>query len=66
MRINLSEKTLSELEEASGRKITKNGDEVILEVAKMAQKAQDKTLEPEITVCNNTEEFASMEDKESA
>ena len=58
MRVNLSESTISELEEASGKKITRNGDKVIEEVAQMALEKSSENG-PEIMVCDNTEKFAN-------
>jgi len=45
MRVSLTPTTVSVLEEISGKKITRNGDEIIREVAEMVE-AQQKPDSP--------------------
>ncbi len=62
MKIQLSDDTVSALEEVSGKKITRNGDQVIREVCEMAENNQENNSEPSISVCSQTEKM--VEDDE--
>jgi len=64
MKIQLSESTISALEEVSEKKITRNGDQIIKEVAEMAKRANEKGSEKSIEVCDFTESMASEENQE--
>ena len=48
MKIQLRDETVSALEEVSGKKITRNGDQVIREVCEMAENNQENNSEPSI------------------
>ena len=61
MKIQLSDDTVSALEEVSGKKITRNGDEIIREVVKMAE-TLDNGKSVEMTVCDNTKMEMSKND----
>ena len=61
MRVTLTPYTISILEEVSGKKITRNGDEIIREIAKMAE-TLDNGKSVEMTVCDNTKMEMSKND----
>ncbi len=61
MRVTLTPYTISILEEVSGKKITRNGDEIIREVVKMAE-TLDNGKSVEMTVCDNTKMEMSKND----
>jgi len=61
MKIQLSDDTVSALEEVSGKKITRNGDQVIREVCEMAENGEQNNSEPSISVCSQTEKMLSDE-----
>ena len=61
MKVQLSDETVSALEEVSGKKITRNGDQVIREVCEMAENGQENNSGPSISVCSQTEKMASDE-----
>jgi len=61
MKIQLSDDTVSALEEVSGKKITRNGDQVIREVCEMAENSEENNSEPSISVCSQTEKMVSEE-----
>jgi len=65
MKITLSDPTISALEEVSEKKITRNGDEVIRQVAEMAKKANENGQEKEVSVCDFTKEMASDGEEEN-
>lgn len=65
MKITLSDPTISALEEVSEKKITRNGDEVIRQVAEMAKKANESGQEKEVSVCDFTKEMASDGEEEN-
>jgi len=64
MKIQLSDDTISALEEVSETKITRNGDQVIKEVAEMAKRANENGTEKTIEVCDFTEKMANNEEEE--
>jgi len=49
----LTPETIDSLESVSGKKITRNGDQVIREVAEMAENAESNNS-IEMNVCDNT------------
>lgn len=61
MRVTLTAYTISILEEISGKKIIRNGDEIIREVVKMAE-TLDNEKSVEMTVCDNTKMEMSKND----
>ena len=61
MRVTLTPYTISILEEISGKKIIRNGDEIIREVVKMAE-TLDNGKSVEMTVCDNTKMEMSKND----
>ena len=64
MKIQLSDSTISALEEVSEKKITRNGDKVIKEVAEMAKQANENGPEKSIQVCDFTEKMANNEEED--
>lgn len=58
MKIQLSDSTISALEEVAEKKITRNGDQIIREVAEMAKQANDNGSEKSIEVCDFTNKMA--------
>ena len=66
MKIQLSESTISALEEVDETKITRNGDQIIREVAEMAKRANEKGSGKSIEVCDFTESMASNEEETEA
>ena len=63
MKIQLSESKISALEEVSETKITRNGDQIIREVAEIAKRANEKGSEKSIEVCDFTESMANNEEE---
>jgi len=63
MKVTLSEDTISALEEVAEKKITRNGDQVIKQVAEMAKHANEEGSEKSIEVCDFTEKMASEEEE---
>ena len=63
MKVTLSEDTVSTLEEVAEKKITRNGDQVIREVAEMAKRANENGPEKSIEVCDFTEKMANNEEE---
>ena len=63
MKVTLSDETVSALEEVSEKKITRNGDQVIKEVAEMAKRANENGPEKSIEVCDFTEKMANNEEE---
>ena len=63
MKIQLSDSTISALEEVSEQKITRNGDQVIKKVAEMAKRASENGPEKSIQVCDFTEKMANSEEE---
>ena len=63
MKVTLSEETVSALEEVAEKKITRNGDQVIKEVAEMAKRANENGPEKSIEVCDFTEKMANNEEE---
>jgi len=63
MKIQLSESTISALEEVSEKKITRNGDQIIRDVAEMAKRANENGSEKSIEVCDFTEKMANNEEE---
>jgi len=61
MKVQLSDDTVSALEEVSGKKITRNGDQVIREVCEMAENSHENNSGPSISVCSQTEKMVSDE-----
>lgn len=57
MKIQLSDETVSALEDISGKKITRNGDKVIREVCEMVEKENGI----DVLVCDQTEKMAGDE-----
>ncbi len=53
MKVTLTPETIDSLESVSGKKITRNGDQVIREVAEMAENAESNNS-IEMNVCDNT------------
>ncbi len=53
MRVTLTPDTVSALEEVSGKKMTRNGDEIIREVAEIAENAETNDS-IEMSVCDST------------
>jgi len=66
MKIQLSDSTISALEEVSEKKITRNGDQVIKEVAEMAKRANENGSEKSIEVCDFTKSMADNEEETEA
>lgn len=60
MRISLEDKQVEGIEELTGKKLSKNGNELVSEVIEMA-KAGNNELEKEIEVCDFTNKMASEE-----
>jgi len=60
MKIVLKRDTIESLEDLTKKKMTRNGDEIVKQVAKMAEEAGNKG-EPVIEICDNTERFAAEE-----
>lgn len=59
----IDDQNKDELEELTGKKLTKNGNSVIAEVVQMAKESQGP--EPvEISCCPNTEKLASEPEEE--
>ena len=63
MKIQLSDSTISALEEVSEKKITRNGDQIIKEVAEMAKRANENGSEKSIEVCDFTKKMANNEEE---
>lgn len=61
MRVTLTHYTISMLEEISGEKIIRNGDEVIRKVAEIAETV-DSEKSIEMMVCDNTKMEMSKND----
>ncbi len=53
LKVQLSPECIETLEEITGKKITRNADQVIREVAAMAENAESKDS-IEMSVCDNT------------
>ena len=63
MRILIDDQVKDELEELTGKKLTKNGNSMISEVVQMAKESREP--EPiEISCCEKTEKLASEPEKE--
>jgi len=62
MKVTLNPETVESLEDLTGKKITRNGDQVIQEVCGMAEKGQEANSEPSISVCSQTEKMVSDEE----
>ena len=60
MRVTLTPDTISALEEVSGKKITRNGDEIIREVCEKAESVETGNS-VEMTVCDNTKKEMSQD-----
>lgn len=54
MRISLSPETIESLEDLTGKRITRNGDEIICQIIEMAENSE-KSNSVKMTVCDNTE-----------
>jgi len=64
MRILIDEQVKDELEELTGKKLTKNGNSMISEVVQMAKESREP--EPiEISCCDKTEKLASESEEGS-
>jgi len=61
MKVTLKPETVESLEDLTGKKITRNGDQVIQEVCNMAENEQSDNSEPSISVCSQTEKMVSDE-----
>ena len=57
MKMTVNPETIESLEDLTGKKITRNGDQVIQEVCKMAEKGQNETEGIDISVCSQTEKM---------
>ena len=53
MRISLSPETIESLEDLTGKRITRNGDEIIRQVIEMVENSE-KSNSVKMTVCDNT------------
>jgi len=53
VKVQLSPETVESLEGITGKKITRNGDQIIREVAEMAENTESNNS-IEMSVCNNT------------
>jgi len=63
MRIMIDDQNKDDLEDLTGRKLTKNGNSVISEVVQMAKESRGP--EPvEISCCPNTEKTASEDEED--
>ena len=63
MRVSLSPETVESLEDLTGKKITRNGDQVVQEVCEMAESEQSNNEEIDISVCSQTEKM-TKDDKQ--
>lgn len=61
MKITLTPETVEKLEGLAEKKITRNGDQVIRQVAEMAENA-DNSGPIEMTVCDNTKKEMEKKD----
>ena len=64
MRISLEDEQISEIEELTGKKLSKNGNELIGEVIEIAKNSEDNGP-VEISCCPKTEKLASETEEES-
>jgi len=55
LKVQLSPECIETLEEITGKKITRNADQVIREVAEIAENAESNNS-IEMSVCNNTKQ----------
>ena len=58
MKIVLKPDTQESLEEITGLKLSRNGDQVIKKVVEMAENNKENSNEVDIMVCDQTEKFA--------
>ena len=63
MKITLKSGTLESLEDLTGKKITRNGDQVIQEVCEMAENGQSNNEEINISVCSQTEKMIEGDER---
>jgi len=57
MKLTLKPSTVESLEDLTGKKITRNGDQVVQEVCEMAESGQSNNEEIDISVCSQTEKM---------
>jgi len=62
MKIVLKPDTQESLEEITGLKLSRNGDQVIKKVVEMAEDNKENSNEIDILVCDQTEKFAGDEE----
>ena len=63
MRIQIDDQNKDDLEDLTGKKLTKNGNSVISEVVQMAKESRPEAVE--ISVCDKTEKMASETEEEN-
>ena len=63
MKLTLKPETVESLEDLTGKKITRNGDQVIQEVCKMAEKGENENEGIDISVCNQTEKMTENDEQ---
>lgn len=63
MKLTLKPETVESLEDLTGKKITRNGDEVVQEVCEMAEKGQSNNEEIDISVCSQTEKMTEDDEQ---
>ena len=62
MKLTLKPEVIETLEDLTGKKITRNGNQVIQEVCEMAEK-QNENEGIDISVCSRTEEITKDDEK---
>jgi len=64
MRVLIDDQVKDDLEDLTGKKLTKNGNSVISEVVQMAKESREPEA-IEISCCDKTEKLASESEEES-
>ena len=63
MKVTLKRGTIDSLEDLTNKKITRNGDQVVQEVCKMAENGQSNNEEINISVCSQTEKMIESDEQ---
>lgn len=63
MKVTLKPETVESLEDLTGKKITRNGDQVVQEVCEMAENGQSNNEGIDISVCDQTEKMTEGDEQ---
>ena len=66
MKLTLKPETVESLEDLTGKKIIRNGDEVVSQIIEMAKKSDGNGSKKSIEVCDFTESMANNEEETEA